>query len=279
VVGDLTNPFSGAVLHAVERCASAAHYTVVVTNSDGDPARELAAIDLLRSQRVAGILLNAVGHGPAHVAKLAGLPFPIVLYDHLIALDRDFVGVDNVLASRMLTEYLLRLGHRRIAFIGGRPGLWTADMRLKGFVDTLRDNDVAFEPSLCVSGDYRGEPAYRETVDLLTRQQPPSAIIAANNVMALGTLEAIVSLGFRCPEDISVVAIDDVPWGALVKPRLTMVTQPIGELMNTATGWLLERIAEGKSTALGPRKLVLTPRLVIGESVRSFDEDRLRSTC
>jgi LacI family transcriptional regulator len=275
VAGDLTNPFAGSVLRAVERCASGANYTVVVTNSDGDPKRELMALDLLKGQRVAGILLNPVGNGPDYVMKLARLRCPLVLFDQRIDLDRDFIGVDSERASSMLTEYLLRLGHRRIAFIGGRPGLWTADMRLKGFQDTLSAAGLEADPSLCVIGHYRGDAAYRQTVDLLSRQAPPTAILAANNVMALGALQAITDLGFGCPGDISLVSIDDVPWGNLVKPRLTMVTQPVEDLAHTATEWLLERIAESKHGTLPPRSLILPPHLVVGESCRDIRHDQI----
>lgn len=265
ITGDLTNPFASTMLHAIEPHATAANYTIVVMNSDRNQDRELAALNLLKSQRVAGVLMNSMAYDSEHIRKIERISMPIVLLDQRISQKFDFVGVDNELSSRMLTEYLLRLGHKRIAFIGGRPGLWTADLRLKGFLDTLRQHGLQADPSLCLAGDYRAQSAYQITVDLLSHGTPPTAILAANNVMALGALEAILALGFRCPQDISLAGIDDVPWGTLVKPRLTMVTQPIEELASIATDWLFKLIANA-GLPHTPQSLELPPRLVIGES-------------
>ena len=267
VTGDLTNPYAGAVLRVVERCAASAGYTVIVLNSDGDPAREAAALDVLEAQRVAGILLNPVGQGPSYRDRLDRITCPVVTFDqYVIGLERDFVGLDSEQAGRVLTEYLLRLGHRRIAFIGGSPGRWSADMRLQGYTGALAAVGIAADPELIVAAGYRGEVAYQRTVTLLAGSTRPTAILAANNVMTLGTLQAVLDLGYRCPVDVSVAGIDDVPWSGLVKPRLTVVAQPIEELAHAATEWLLERMAHRAEPALPARRLELPPRFVMGES-------------
>jgi len=192
---------------------------------------------------------------------------PLVLFDQLIeGLDRDFVGMDSLMAGRMLTSYLLRLGHSRIAFIGGRAGLCSADMRLRGFRELMRQAEIAVNPAWCVVANYRSEPAYDQCVSILSGSERPTAILAANNVMALGALQAINDLGFRCPADISLVSIDDVPWSGVIKPRLTMVAQPIEEISRTAVDWLLERIAGGADATLSRRQMILPPRLIVGES-------------
>ena len=162
---------------------------------------------------------------------------PFVLVDQKVeGIDADFVASDNVLASAMLTEHLIRFGHRRIAHIAGRTGLWTAERRIAG----LRRHHAR--------GGHRGrrEPhrrrrlrrasvAYAQAMRLLTRADRPTAIIAANNVMALGALQAMNDLGFKCPEDVSLTSIDDVPWGNVIQPRITMVVQPVDEMARIAT--------------------------------------------
>ncbi len=267
IAGDLTNPYSGAVLRVVERCAAASGYTVIVLNSDGDPEREAAALGVLEAQRVAGILLTPVGYGPAYGDRLRRIARPMVVFDQYVpGAERDFVGVDSEQAGRVLTEYLLRLGHRRIAFIGGTPGLWSADMRLKGYTQALAAAGIEADPTLIVAARYRGEEAYQRTGALLAGLVRPTAIIAANNLMALGALQSLLDLGYRCPADISVVGIDDVPWSGLVKPRLTIVAQPIEELAQAATEWLIERTAQNADPAMPARRLELPPRFVMGES-------------
>jgi LacI family transcriptional regulator len=101
---------------------------------------------------------------------------------------------------------------------------------------------------------------------LMTRADRPTAILAANNVMALGALQAIIDLGFRCPEDISLTSIDDVPWGNVIKPRITMVVQQVDELARVASEWLFERIAGRGSPIIPPREHILVPQLVVGQS-------------
>ena len=94
-------------------------------------------------------------------------------------------------------------------------------------------------PTLIVDGHYDGERAYAEAMRLMTRADRPTAILAANNVIALGALQAIIDLGFKCPQDISLTSIDDVPWGNVIQPRITMVVQQVDELARIASEWLL----------------------------------------
>jgi LacI family transcriptional regulator len=270
VVGDITNPFWAAMVRVVENVAIAANYSIIVCNSDDREERELSILDQLRAQHVAGILITPVGRSPGYVQRLSrhDLP-PLVTMDQFVpGLERDFVGVDNRAAVRMLTELLLRLGHRRIAMISGGEGLWTADERLNGFVETMSAAAVPVDPALCAHTDYRGDTAYTATVPLLTRRDRPTAIIGANNVIALGALQATIDLGFHCPADISIAGIDDVPWAGLVRPRITTVAQPIEEISRVAIEWLIERIAD--RDAGPPRQRTFQPRFIPGDSCRDI---------
>jgi len=267
VVGDISNPFFGRMLKGVERCALASNYLVIVSDSGAKASQELAILDHLSGQRVAGIILSPHGSSAEHAARINRLTNPLVLVDHRIdGVDCDFVGSDNVLASAMLTEHLIRFGHRRIAHIAGSAGLYTSVKRLQGFLETMKGAGIEVDPSLVVDGDYQGERAYAEVMRLITRADRPTAILAANNVMALGALQAINDLGFKCPQDISLTSIDDVPWGNVIQPRITMVVQQVDELARVASEWLLERISARSGPVLPPREHILVPRLVVGQS-------------
>jgi LacI family transcriptional regulator len=262
---DISNPFWAAMVRVVEKVAIAAGYSIVLCNTDDDPARELAVLEQLRVQQVAGILLTPLGRGAAYLRQLErpDMP-PIVTLDHKVAgLSRDFVGVDNRAACRMLTQYLLRLGHRRIGLLGGTLGLWTSEEREAGFRETMKDAGVEIDPALCISADYNGDLARTSAIALLTQPNRPTAILAANNVMALGALQAILDLGFRCPADVSLAGIDDVPWSDLVRPRITTASQPIEEISRVAIEWLLERISGVEVPA---RDRIFQPKMFIGES-------------
>jgi LacI family transcriptional regulator len=268
VLGDITNPFCTALIRVAERAALAAGYSIIVCNTDEDSGRELMMLDQLRAQHVAGILLTATGLGADYVRRLHRPDLPLVTLDHRVAgLDRDFVGVDNRAAARMLTEYLIRLGHRRIAMISGRKGLWTADERIAGFRETMEAAGLEVEPAFCVQAGYQSDRAERATVPMLTRPDRPTAIIGGNNVIALGALQAILDLGFRCPDDVSVAGIDDVPWSGLVRPRVTTAAQPIEEITGLAMEWLLGRIAD-RGEAPPARTRVFQPHLIAGNSCR-----------
>lgn len=272
VVSEITNPFFGALTLAIEKAAHAQGYAVIVCNSNEDDARELELLDLLRVQRVAGILVAPSGQGDKYrdsLARNAGAPL-ITIDRHVEGLKRDFVGLDNRAAGRMITEYILRLGHRRIAFIGGRTGVSTSDHRYEGYCQALASAGLQPDPALCLRADFRSETAYTVAQPLLAMTDRPTAIVAANNVMALGALQAIGDLGFRCPQDISVAGIDDFPWSTALRPRLTTVAQPIEEIGRAAVEMLLEHISgEAAAPEAAPeaaRSRIFLPTLIARDS-------------
>jgi LacI family transcriptional regulator len=267
IVGDISNPFFGKILQEVERYAIEKNHLVIVSESRADPERELAILDQLSGQRVAGVILSPHGKGREYVERIAVHKMPIVMLDHKVeGIDADFIGSDNALASAMLTEHLIRWGHRRIAHIAGITGLWTAEQRLKGFCDTMAAAGLPVDEALIVRGEYDGEISYTQAMRLLTRADRPTAILAANNITALGALQAINDLGLKCPSDISLTCIDDVPWSNVISPKLTMAVQSIDEIARVASKWLLERIASRAPQTIDPRVHIVDPRLVIGQS-------------
>jgi LacI family transcriptional regulator len=149
--------------------------------------------------------------------------------------------------------------------ITGSEGLWTAEERLAAAIEAMREAGIAVDPSLCVYAEYRSDRAYATATPLLTRADRPTAILGGNNVIALGALQAAIDLGFRLPDDISIVGIDNVPWAALVRPRITTVEQPIAEISKIAIDWLLERIAAG-SDQPPLRDKVFEPKMIVGDS-------------
>ena len=267
VVSDLTNPFFGRLLRHVEERALAAGYYVVVCDSDGHAEREIEIVSRLSAQRVAGILISPHGAGTDYDLLSETLDTPLVVIDQKLPGGTwDFVASDSHLAASILTEHLVQLGHRRIAHLTGPLGIWTASERNRGFIDVLTTAGIAPDPTLIVDGNYTSDPAYEQTMRLLTRRDRPTAIIASNNVMGIGALQAIQELGFDCPCDISLAMIDDIPWSAVIRPRLTMVKQDIRKLAEVSTNYLLDRINDKSEVPPPARETILTPRLVMGTS-------------
>ena len=267
VVGSLQNPWFGDLMAGIEETALQNQHLVTLSETRMDAARERGIIEALSGQRVGGIIISPHLPNAEHLQYLAGLKTPLVVIDHKIdGLRADFVGIDNQLAMSMLTSHLLRLGHRRIGHIAGLNGLWTAEERKKGFRDTLLAAGVEPDESLIVDGQYTGEIAYDQTMRLLTRPDRPTAIVAANNLMALGALQAINDLSFRCPDDISLASVDSVPWGSVIQPQLTVVVQPIAEMAHAATAFLMDRIRAAPGQQLPPRERIFVPKFISGRS-------------
>ncbi len=266
VVSEIANPFFASLTREISFAAQKGGYSVIVCDTDEDVAREAAMLDVLRAQRVAGVILAPAGIGDAYRTALeARMRSPFVVIDRRLAHSgRDFVGLDNLAAGRLVTEYLLRLGHRRIAFVAGRSGVSTADDRYAGYLGAYRAAGLEPDLALEVRGDFRGEIACDAVQPLLTRADRPTAIIAANNLMALGTLQAAHDLGFRCPDDLSVAGIDDFPWSGAMRPRLTTVAQPVDRIGATAVERLLARVS-GDEAGAGCN-IELPPRLLIRDS-------------
>jgi LacI family transcriptional regulator len=269
VVSEITNPFFGALTLAIEKTAHASGYAVIVCNSNEEEARELELLDLLRVQRVAGILVAPSGSGAKYRDSLSRhADPPLITIDRQVeGLERDFVGLDNRVAGRLITEYILRLGHRRIAFVGGRPGVSTSDHRYDGYCQALAAVGLKPDPALCLRGEFRSETAYTVAQPLLTMMADrPTAIVAANNVMALGAMQVVGDLGFRCPQDISVAGIDDFPWSTALRPRLTTVAQPIEEIGRTAVEMLLDHLSDERTPPTVTRSRIFAPTLITRDS-------------
>ena len=267
VVAEVSNPFFGKILREIERLAFEQGLLVIVSDTDAKPDRELAILDHLSALRVSGVIYSPHGNTPDYLEHLNRIEIPLVTIDHkLEGLNADFVAADNVLASAMLTEHVIRLGHRRIAHIAGRKGLWTAEQRKLGFRNTMAAAGIEVDEALVVDGNYIGEHGYECAMRLLTSANPPTAIIAANNVMALGALQAMKELGVPCPEEVSLASVDDVPWGNVIEPRLTKVVQPTEEIARIAMDYLMERIRQRNGPQTEPRDCILMPRLVVGRS-------------
>ena len=266
VVSDITNPFFGDLLREVERRAAEEGYLVIVSDTASSVAAERAIVGHLQSQRVAGLILTTTLRQTDTTEHLQGLQAPLALFDHrLPGVDCDFIGTENALASTMLTEHLIRLGHRRLAVIGGTEGLYTAIERQRGFVETLRAHGLTPDPELMVYGQYDGRRGYEAAMRLITRaENRPTAIVAASNVMAIGALQACNDLNLRCPEEISLAGIDDVPWSSVIKPRITMAIQPVREMGRAACDCRIERILS--PTPIASRERIFSPRLEIGTS-------------
>jgi LacI family transcriptional regulator len=266
IVADITNPFFTSLVQSVERAANAQGYAVLLCNSDEDHAREENHLQLLRSQRVDGIILAATGQASAGRASALGqLRAPVVLVDRgLSEFGLDAVILDNRRAALEATRHILGFGHRRVAMISGPSSVSTGADRLAGYREALLEAGVPYDARWVHDAGFREEPAYDAACDMLRQKDRPTAVFAANNLIAIGVMRAIADRRLRCPQDVSVVSIDDFAWANAFRPRLTTVAQPVAAMGEAAVRLLMGRIAQ--TAPPEPRLEVMAPMLVVRDS-------------
>ena len=265
VVPDITNPFFTELVHEVQKRARTLGYAVLLCDSERDLEQERWYLRMLRAHLAVGAILCATGPDETYkdLANDVGI-MPIVAVDHIIrASDYDSVVLDNVAASRIVMQHILSLGHTRVAILAGQQHLVPGRDRLAGFVDGLRAAGLDVIPELVRQGAF-GEPeAFKAAQALMKLPEPPSAIFATNNQMLIGAMRALAESGIRCPDDISVVGIDDFAWAAAFSPALTTVRQPVDEMAAAALDMLVERV---NGLDVAPRHIVFAPELVVRRS-------------
>jgi len=268
IVSDLSNPFFARVVWAAEAAVAAWGYSLVIFNSDEKPENERRILARIRALSCDGILLVPVDTHPRLDQRDSdGSAIPMV---HLgrIADDRrsDSVTIDNVSAARQVTNYLLDLGHRTIATITGPTHLTTGRGRLDGLLAAMAARGLQPQPHHVRSGEFREDVAYSVAREIIERPHRPTALYAANGVMALGTMRAIADLGLKCPDDISIASTDTIPGLGALRPRLTRTEHPVTDMTNESLRLLIDRIARGNGAA--PRHVVFQPSLILGDSCR-----------
>jgi LacI family repressor for deo operon, udp, cdd, tsx, nupC, and nupG len=264
IVPDISNPFFPAIARGIEDVASQHGYAVLLCNTYEDLARERAYLDLLRKRWVDGVIFATAGTNTAHLRALRREGRPVVL----VARDVDGVRIDAVLVdnfsgSYQATAHLLRLGHRRIAHIAGPASLHVARERRRGYERALADAGLPPSSIVVGEGDFTADGGRRAVAAWLQRQVEFTAVVAANDLMAIGALEALRAAGRRVPDDVAVVGFDDITFASLVQPALTTVAQPKYRMGQLAMQRLLELMA-GASPA--GRRMVLEPQLIVRES-------------
>ena len=261
---DITNPFYASLVRGIQQVALTRGYTMLLCTTEGDPSREEQYLNLLRGSQVAGALVDGLVLPPERIARIVEDGFPIV------CLDRDInsplvpvVQVDNRLGAQLATGHLLELGHTVIAHVAGAPDLRISEEREAGYTETLAAAGVDVDDRLVAVGGFTEEGGYDATRALLAGMPGLSAIFAANDLSALGAINAIAATGRRVPDDVSVVGFDDLRLSTFMSPPLTTIHQPAHEIATRATEILID-LTRGRTV----RKLryVFEPKLVVRAS-------------
>jgi len=278
-VPDIMNPFFPAIARGVADAVASEGYTVVLCNTDDSTEMGPHFERLLRGNFVDGAILCGTAWDAALLSRLMPADLPLVVMDRRVpGLRADSVEVDNRLGGLMATRHLLDVGCRRILHLGGPVGVSTAEGRLAGYLEALGAHE-ALDPGgtaetdndLVSRGPFRAESGYSRTRAALESGLAFDGIFAANDLLALGALQALRQFGRRVPEDVAVIGFDDIYMAALALPPLSTVAQPTYRLGTIAGRMLMARLDRSACPAHPqpePKRVVLEPSLRIRESTR-----------
>jgi len=265
IVPTITNPIFAESTRGVQDFANEKGYQVILGNSDYQYEKEAKLVEVLRERQVEGLIITTTNLKGNILKSLLDDDFPFVLlYSTLRKGPISTVGVDNFLGGYRATEHLIHQNHHRIAMLAG--GFYFSDRsfhRWHGYKRCLKDHNIPYDPSLLLQTQYTllsGRDGIRE---LLSLKKPPTAVFCSNDFIALGAMEGARELGFKLPEDLSIVGFDDIQIATFVTPTLTTISQPAYNMGSLGTKILLDHISK---RPYKPVHKILETRLVVRES-------------
>ncbi|MGE5459908.1 MAG: LacI family DNA-binding transcriptional regulator [Solirubrobacterales bacterium] len=266
LIGDVENSFYSVIAKNVESVAKDAGYHVVLCNSDDDPEIEREYLKLLDAMRVDALVVTPTSKNRRPLVGLLEKDLVIVQVDRRVeGLAADAILVDNESGAASAVAYLIEAGHSQIGILTGELEVPTARQRLAGYERALREHGIPIREELVKTGSFHREHAIEDATDLIRARPAPTAIFAANNILAEAALIALAQDGLRVPRDVSVVAFDDVQWMSMVEPSVTAVRQPVADMARSAAELVLRRLREGREGP--PSTIVFRTQLVERSSV------------
>ena len=245
VLPDLSNPFYPSLVRGVQDHLSLSGYHAVVVNTDANPAQERELVAELVDRQVDGLVLITFTLSESDYASIAA-KVPFVVVGRVDGFDH--VHSSDYAAAFEMTTYLLEAGYGRVAHLAGPtgPGAGPAPPRLAGYRAAMRKQGPRGARAQVVHGEFTVAGGHKAMVQLLESEGRPRAVFCANDLMALGAIEAARAYGLQVPDDLAVAGFDDIHAASLVRPSLTTVGNSAAELGAKAAGLLLDRMSGGK---------------------------------
>ena len=275
LVPDLGTGYIGEIIRGIDAELSLTSLDLILYTTHRTASKESNYVTNLATGMVDGLLLVLPRNPADFIGHLTERKFPFVLIDHQGAgCDCPAVGATNWQGGYNATEYLIQLGHTRIGFITGSMDLGCSVDRLDGYRAALRTNHIPEAPGLIYQGDFSQPDGYAGASFLLDQPDPPTAIFASNDVMAMGVMDAVRNRNLRIPEDISILGFDDIPQASHIHPALTTINQPLEKMGRVAAQMLVDLLHHPEKVA---DRIELPTQLVVRDSCSSPRLDRLVS--
>lgn len=261
---DVSTPFYCELLRCVQDVVFNRESDLVIYVSQGHTS-QVVTRRIASARHLSGVIVVTPRHGEDEALRSLGTELSVVVLDHR-AEGSGFphVTVDNLRAAHQATTYLIQQGRRRIGMLAGRLQVQSAMDRLRGYRLALEEADIVYDRNLVKQGDFEQSKAYLVMKRWIqSGEHLPDALFCANDIMAVGALQALKEHGLRVPDDIAVMGFDDLPLARTTSPPLTTVAQPIYEMCEAAVR-MLTRLIQGDE--LDVNRVVLEADLVIRDS-------------
>ncbi len=266
LVPDLGTGYIGEIIRGIDAELGLSNLDLILYTTHRTASKEANYVANLAKGMVDGLLLVLPRSPADFIGTLTQGNFPFVLIDHQgIGQDCPAVGAANWQGGFTATEYLIKLGHQRIGFITGWMDLGCALDRLDGYRSALRTNHIPEGPELIYEGTFFQPDGFTGASTMLDLTNPPTAIFASNDVMAMGAMDAVRNKGLRIPDDVSVIGFDDIPQASLIRPALTTIRQPLEKMGRVATQMLLELLSHPPKKT---ERIELPTELIVRDSCR-----------
>lgn len=258
IISDITNPFFPELVKAFDDIAVMHGQEVLIANTNYDPERMKICVTRMLQRKVDGVAIMTSEMDDRLVEVFSRRHIPLVFLDTgTPAPGVSCVRIDYSAGIDAAVHHLIELGHKRIAFISGPMRLASARMRYKAFMESTARDHLDANPNLIQEGNHRVDGGHDAMKRILHSRARPTAVMASNDLTAIGAMGAIAEAGLRVPEDISVVGYDDIQLSAFTMPPLTTVRLPRAEIANAAFRALLNaQPADPKKTAHGEEHTV-----------------------
>jgi LacI family transcriptional regulator len=270
IFSDIRNSLYARMTKGAEEVLSAQGYLLVTASSDGKPEREVALINLFKRRQADGMILTVEQENEVEVNEaVSRCGMPYVMMERELPIGGMSVGADHYRGVRQATDYLIGLGHRRIAMITGGRGTRVARDRLRGMEDSLAAHQVPRDDTLLRPDSFASEYGYRQTQLLLGMPDPPTAILSLGVRLLPGVVSALRSVGKSYPEDVSLICSNDSDLASIASPQITAIRYDAMALGRVAAESLLDQIG-GRSGPVASQRVELATELVLRGSCRSL---------
>jgi DNA-binding LacI/PurR family transcriptional regulator len=279
VVTTIADPFVAEIVQGIETTAQDHGYTVILCNSGAEPEREIAAVELLRSKRVDGVIVTSSRIGALYLDHLERIGVPIVLINNHNEQSGRYtfsVAVDNQHGGWLATRHLVQLGHQRIGYVTGPAGSSSDPDRRSGYRCALVEAGIPEDAALVIPGSGRAEGGVSALERLLALDDPPTAVVCYNDMTAIGLVAAARWRGLSVPRQLSVVGFDDIVFATYLEPPLTTVAQPKAEMGRRAMEMMLSLVTAGSSDELEIADTVVQGHLIERGSARRLGKQTAR---